>query len=156
MDFPAYFLHLQAYDTWANREVLAALKKARPAPPRSLGFMAHIYAAELLWFDRIQGNPQSVPVWPQFDLEQCEQQAVKVSQLWEGYLQSASQETLDQQVRYQNTKGEEFFSRVQDILMHVFMHSVYHRGQIAADMRAAGFTPAYTDYIHSVRQGLVA
>ena len=39
--------------------------------------------------------------------------------------------------------------------MHVLMHSAYHRGQIAADMRAAGLTPAYTDFIHSVRQGFV-
>jgi uncharacterized damage-inducible protein DinB len=35
------------------------------------------------------------------------------------------------------------------------MHSAYHRGQIAADMRAAGFAPPYTDFIHAVRQGFV-
>jgi uncharacterized damage-inducible protein DinB len=37
--------------------------------------------------------------------------------------------------------------------MHVIMHSAYHRGQIAAEVRAAGLTPAYTDFIQSVRQG---
>jgi uncharacterized damage-inducible protein DinB len=35
------------------------------------------------------------------------------------------------------------------------MHSAYHRGQIAADMRAAGFEPVYTDFIHAVRQGYI-
>lgn len=35
------------------------------------------------------------------------------------------------------------------------MHSTYHRGQIAAAMRKAGATPAYTDFIHAVRQGFV-
>jgi uncharacterized damage-inducible protein DinB len=35
------------------------------------------------------------------------------------------------------------------------MHSAYHRGQIASQMRASGKTPAYTDFIHGVRQGLV-
>jgi uncharacterized damage-inducible protein DinB len=39
--------------------------------------------------------------------------------------------------------------------MQVIMHSAYHRGQIASDMRAAGFTPAYTDFIHAIRQGFV-
>jgi len=39
--------------------------------------------------------------------------------------------------------------------MHVIMHSAYHRGQIATDMRAAGLTPAYTDFIHSIRRGFV-
>ena len=50
---------------------------------------------------------------------------------------------------------EAYDSLVRDILTHVFMHSAYHRGQIASDMRQAGFVPAYTDFIHGVRQGLV-
>ncbi|MGH9479278.1 MAG: DinB family protein [Terriglobales bacterium] len=41
-----------------------------------------------------------------------------------------------------------------DILMHVALHSGYHRGQIAADMRSGGLEPAYTDYIHWRRQVL--
>ena len=39
--------------------------------------------------------------------------------------------------------------------MHVIMYSVYHRGQIASNVRAEGLTPAYTDFIHAVRQGFV-
>jgi uncharacterized damage-inducible protein DinB len=35
------------------------------------------------------------------------------------------------------------------------MHSGYHRGQIAAAVRESGGEPAYTDYIHAVRQGLI-
>jgi uncharacterized damage-inducible protein DinB len=58
-------------------------------------------------------------------------------------------------VDYQNSKGENWKSRIDDILMHVITHSAYHRGQIAADMRSAGMNPAYTDFIHSVRQGFV-
>jgi uncharacterized damage-inducible protein DinB len=37
----------------------------------------------------------------------------------------------------------------------VLFHSAYHRGQIASQMRAAGFTPAYTDFIHAVREGFI-
>jgi uncharacterized damage-inducible protein DinB len=40
-------------------------------------------------------------------------------------------------------------------LEHVIMHSVYHRGQIATDVRAAGFSPAYTDFIHVIRHNLI-
>ena len=50
---------------------------------------------------------------------------------------------------------ERFRSSLHDILMHVIMHSAYHRGQIAADMRASGAEPVYTDFIHAVRQGLI-
>ena len=64
-------------------------------------------------------------------------------------------EVLDRSVHYKNSKGEEYDSLVRDILTHVFMHSAYHRGQIAADMRQDGVTPAYTDFIQGVRKGLV-
>jgi uncharacterized damage-inducible protein DinB len=46
-------------------------------------------------------------------------------------------------------------SAVQDVLTHVVLHSAYHRGQIASLMRAGGAVPAYTDFIHAVRQGFV-
>ena len=41
------------------------------------------------------------------------------------------------------------------ILRHIVNHATYHRGQIAADLRAAGLTPPYTDFIHAVRQGFL-
>ena len=42
-----------------------------------------------------------------------------------------------------------------DVLTHVVTDSAYHRGQVASELRAGGFEPAYTDFIHAVRQGLL-
>jgi len=44
---------------------------------------------------------------------------------------------------------------VGDVLTHVVTHSGYHRGQIASAIRSDGGTPAYTDFIHAARQGLI-
>jgi uncharacterized damage-inducible protein DinB len=92
-------------------------------------------------------------VWPELSLQQCEEESRKLTAAWTAYLDAGRQ--LDATVGYKNTKGEPWTNSVADILTHVFMHSAYHRGQIATDMRQAGFTPAYTDFIHGVRQGLV-
>jgi len=62
---------------------------------------------------------------------------------------------LSSTISYKNTKGEGWTSVIEDVLLHVTTHSAYHRGQIALNLRAAGLQPAYTDYIHGVRQGLV-
>ena len=62
---------------------------------------------------------------------------------------------VSQSITYKNSKGEEWTSTIVDVLNHVVIHSAYHRGQIASHMRANGQTPAYTDFIHGVRQGLV-
>jgi uncharacterized damage-inducible protein DinB len=67
-----------AYDEWANHEVLNAIRAAGGANQRSLQLMSHILAAELVWLERLKQQPQSVPVWPEPDLAQCEAQAAKL------------------------------------------------------------------------------
>jgi uncharacterized damage-inducible protein DinB len=124
-----------AYDEWANHEVLNAIRAAGGANQRSLQLMSHILAAELVWLERLKQQPQSVPVWPEPDL--------------------ITAGDVSQSISYRNTKGEEWTSTIVDVLTHVVMHSAYHRGQIASHMRANGQTPAYTDFIHGVRQGLI-
>jgi uncharacterized damage-inducible protein DinB len=144
-----------AYDAWANQEVLAGLRTAAQPPVRSLKFIAHILASERLWLERLEQKEQTLPVWPEFTVEECGNLAADQSRLWKHYLETSSEAGLANSVSYRNSKGETWRSRKDDILLHVVTHSAYHRGQIAADMRSAGLIPAYTDFIHSVRQGFV-
>jgi uncharacterized damage-inducible protein DinB len=146
---------LFSYDDWANREVLASLQALKAPPAGSIKLLAHIVSAERLWMERLLVKKQTWPVWPLFTLEQCKLEVDQLPGLWKTYLASLGEAGLSRSLTYKNTKGESFSSQKQDILLHVVMHSAYHRGQIAADMRAAGFTPAYTDYIHAMRQGFV-
>jgi uncharacterized damage-inducible protein DinB len=148
-----------AYDEWANREVLNAIRAAGGATDsanhRSLQLMSHILAAELVWLERLKHQPQSVPVWPEPDLAQCETLAAQMGKLWLEFLDLITAGDVSQSISYKNSKGEEWTSTIVDVLTHVVLHSAYHRGQIASHMRASGQTPAYTDFIHGVRQGLV-
>jgi uncharacterized damage-inducible protein DinB len=155
MNTVEHFKRLFAYDSWANHEVLAGLRSVPEPPPRPLKFVAHILASERLWLERLEGKAQTLPVWPEFSLEKCGEIAADLSQWWSGYLAGSTEAGLEESVGYRNSKGENWSSRKDDILTHVVTHSAYHRGQIAADMRSAGLTPAYTDFIHSVRQGFV-
>lgn len=143
------------YDNWANREVLAALEPLEVPPPRSVKYLAHIVAAERLWLERLRVEKQTYPVWPDLTLEHCKLEIAQLRDHWKAYLASLKEDGLSRSLTYRNSKGESWTNSKQDILMHVIMHSAYHRGQIATDMRAAGVTPAYTDFIHGVRQGLV-
>lgn len=144
-----------AYDAWANREVLAVLSANTSAAPRPLQLLAHILSAERLWLERIEKQPQSQPVWPEFTLDQCEAQISELAQLWRQYLGKLSPVALSEKIVYKSSKGEQWTSTVEDVLTHVLLHSAYHRGQIATHIRAAGGEPAYTDFIHAARQGLI-
>ena len=163
MNLADYLRREFAYDEWANREVLNAIRTAGgandsandSANQRSLQLMSHILAAERVWLERLKQQPQSVPVWPEPDLAQCEAQAAELGGLWLEFLDLITAGDVSQSISYKNSKGEEWTSTIVDVLTHVVMHSAYHRGQIATHMRASGQTPANTDFIHGVRQGLI-
>jgi uncharacterized damage-inducible protein DinB len=154
-DLIRHFRRQLAYDVWANREVLTTVRASRASAARGLQLLAHILSAELLWLERLQQRPQSHPVWPEMSLEQCEAWIGEVSDLWRKYLGALGPDDLGKTVSYKNSKGEPWSSSVEDVVTHVMLHSAYHRGQIASFMRANGDIPAYTDFIHAVRQGLV-
>ena len=155
MDFLEHLRRLFAYDDWANREALRVLRTAEPPPARSQKFLAHIIGAEELWLNRLLAGKRGVEVWPNLTPKECEARIAGLSQRWHSYLEGMTSEKLSSRVAYVNSKGEPWQSAVEDVLLHVVTHSAYHRGQIASDMRAAGHTPAYTDFIHCIRQGFV-
>jgi uncharacterized damage-inducible protein DinB len=154
MDVLPHFQRQFAYNGWANEEALACLSAGTP-PPRALRFMSHVVAAEWLWIARLKQWKQPFPVWPEWSLRECVAEAGKLPPLWKEYIGAMRPANLDQQAAYTNTKGEDWANAVGDILTHVLVHSAYHRGQVAVELRAAGLTPALTDYIHAVRQGFV-
>ena len=155
MDLVDYFRRQFAYNEWADREALAAIRKHAGASARPLQLMAHILSAERLWLERLMQQPQSLSVWPEFNLEQGEAQAADLGRMWRDYLDDMLPADLSRTISYKNSKGEAWSSAVLDVLTHVLTHSAYHRGQIASHMRASGQTPPYTDFIHAVRQGLI-
>ena len=78
-----------AYDLWANQEVLNSIRTAAGGRDRSLQLMSHILAAERLWLERLEQKPQSLPVWPQLQLEGCQAEASELGRLWATYLEEA-------------------------------------------------------------------
>ncbi len=64
-----------AYDHWANRECLRAMGAGGAAGGSAGGTVkrvAHILSAEKLWLERIRRKPQSMAVWPNSTIEDCE------------------------------------------------------------------------------------
>lgn len=155
MDLARHFYQLLNYDEWANKEMIDSFRRAGNPPARSVKLLAHVVSAEYVWLTRLTTQPQPFQVWPEFNVEECATRVSEIASLWKSYFDQQLPTVLELDVRYTNSKGESWNSTVRDILTHVFMHSAYHRGQIAADMREHGHTPAYTDFIHGVRLGLV-
>jgi uncharacterized damage-inducible protein DinB len=145
-----------SYNGWANRETLACLKRLTSPAPQALRFFAHILASEQLWQTRLrQISTEGFVVWYDWDVERCADELTLVTSLWKSYLGNLTAEMLLQSIPYTNSRGEAWQNTITDMLTHVIIHSGYHRGQIAAAIRASGGEPTYTDYIAAVRQGYI-
>ncbi|MGA3212055.1 MAG: DinB family protein [Terriglobales bacterium] len=151
MEFSTTLQRLFAHDDWANHEVLLSIKNAGGnSPARRL--LAHLIGAERLWLSRLQRDGKEVLVWPELAVAECETQLWELKSAWHDYLSTAGHSEAEV-ITYINSKGERWQNTVADILLHVVMHSQYHRGQIALVLRESGAEPAYTDYIQAVRTG---
>jgi uncharacterized damage-inducible protein DinB len=152
MELLAYLKTLFAYDDWANREALRSLRALSTPPARPVKVMAHIVNTQWVWMSRLKQDGHKIVVWPDYGLDEAEQQLPVLRAAWERFLDTRTTGDLERSAEYVNSKGERWSNRVQDILMHVVMHGAYHRGQIAAQVREAGGEPAYTDFIEAVRK----
>lgn len=142
------------HEAWANAAALASLRTG-PASDKARAWMAHIVGAEYLWLARLHQRPPEMSVGPDLDLNTIATHLTELAGEWAEFLEAVDADGLTDGVAYRNSKGEFWTSTVGDILTHVVLHAAYHRGQIASAVREAGGEPAYTDFIHAVRMGLI-
>lgn len=143
------FAHMQ----WADRRVLDLAERDPGAVQPVMHVLAHLVASERVWLLRLRGEDSSVQaIWPTLTVEQMRALATENHAGYARLLEASTPETLAADVTYTNQQGRTYTTRVDDILMHVALHGSYHRGQVAAAVRAAGGAPVNTDYITYVRE----
>jgi len=143
---PQLFAHM----AWADRRTLESLRAMREPPSQAVDLFAHGLAATHVWIRRVEQASAAYEVWPKLSLDECE----RLARANHSALQSiarADAETLARLVNYTNLSGRTFDTSLEDILLHLTHHAMYHRGQVALLMRAADGNPIGTDYITFVR-----
>jgi uncharacterized damage-inducible protein DinB len=149
---PAYHIRrLLDHMWWADARVGESLERATEVPARAVELYAHLLGTELRWLDRIEAVESSVAVWPAASVAECRGLARMSQERYEGAVGALSASDLLRSVRYTNSAGRQFTSRIEDILLHVALHGAYHRGQVALLLRDAGAEPRLTDFIQFVR-----
>lgn len=140
------------YDAKANRRTAESLQGLDTAESRAVRVFGHILMVEKLWLARLlhSVNAQKpADLWARLSYDEMTRIIDELEKEWADYLASVADndglETIV--VAYVTTEGKQQESKVVDILHHVVMHSVYHRGQIASFVKTEGGTPAKTDYL---------
>ena len=146
-----HFTKLYGHLAWADARVLQSLRTAHTVLKRDLDLYSHILGSEHVWLSRIKSTRARVAVWPSLTLDEAERLAGENSAAFNKVVSELTEEGRETPITYRNSAGDQFTSTLEDILTHVSLHGAYHRGQIAASIRAAGDVPSPTDYIAFAR-----
>ena len=149
----AYHRRLFAFDHWATMASLDAVAPVAARVPKSLAWLNHILGAKRIWLARVTGTEVPFGVNPTFAAAELPGQFELAHVEWRDFLDTQADADLARVIRYTNLKGDPFESALGDILAHLPLHGQHHRGQVNADLRAAGITPPAIDFIHAARTG---
>ncbi|MBW8685456.1 DinB family protein [Chitinophaga rhizophila] len=156
-------LSYAAYNLWANNKIADVLQKLPDAQldqetGSSFGTLRktvyHMWDAESLWYQRLLLVEKTVKPAADFDgvfTDACSrwlEQSAKLSD----WVKDVQPVRLNHVVAYYNTRKQYCKSTVIEILMQVFNHATYHRGQLVTLLRQAGITKIpVTDYSEFTR-----
>ncbi len=136
------------YHFWSS-EQLADTFSEIDAHRRARGYLAHAVVADWLWLQRIEGLGSSdIILFPNLSAADIRSRLAANAASYGAFLSVAD---LSETIAYANTAGMSFENSVGDILNHILLHGMYHRGQAASALRAAGTGPPQTDYIKWAR-----
>jgi len=142
--------------TLASLETVPVERRVDAGYQDALDVLAHVAAARHLWLHRfgaVPGGPATIfpkgasPAGVAAMLED-------VQASWRGYLGGLDAAEVARTFDYAALDGKRWRSRIEDVLTQLFGHSIYHRGQIAALVRALGGSPAVTDFVYWSREAL--
>lgn len=140
-------------------ESLATVPEDRRSGPeyrKAVDLLAHIVSARRNWLCRLGGGDSLAgPVFPQgARMEEIASQWDEAVERWTIYLDRLDDAELARVAEYRLSDGTPCRNVAEDLLVQLYGHSHYHRGQIAMLVRAAGGEPAATDFIHWLRRGV--
>ena len=78
-----------AHMRWADDRALASLRdQPGELVSRALSIYAHVLGAEHVWLSRLRQEPTTVPVWPEFTIDECARSDEESHARYQAYLAS--------------------------------------------------------------------
>ena len=140
---------LSVYNIWANQriiDVILSLPEEKQMAEISSSFnslhrtLLHMWDAESMWWQRMKMHEHCLR--PSDNFKGVTRDAVNglmsQSRLWEVWVAGVGDHMLDHVFQFQTNKREQVKMPIYQMLMHVFNHGTYHRGQLINMLRQLG------------------
>ena len=150
---------LAAYNIWANKkllEVILALptEKQKQEIPSSFNSLyitvLHMLSAESIWWQRMKLQERINSPMEIFkgSMQELASELLQQNRLWQEWVNNATEPMLEHVFQYYSNKRELFKQPINQMILHVFNHDTYHRGQLVNMLRQLGVEKIpQTDFI---------
>jgi len=157
------FKQYAAYNKWANQKLLETISRLTEAQqhqeiissfPGIFKTLLHLLDAEGIWWQRLKLAEKIERPSDHFsgNFEALQKKLLLQSGQWYEWVANASDNQLQHVFAYQNSKREQFKQPVNEVLIHLFNHGTYHRGQLVTMLRQLGIEKIPpTDFIEWCR-----
>lgn len=138
-----------AYNCWANQKITDTVLKldentqqqiVAGSFPNLYATVLHMWDAESGWWQRIKLHEKILTPSENFNpsMQEAINGLLQQDRLWEQWIGNATLPALEHVIAYQSSKREQIKLPVFQVILHVFNHSTYHRGQLVTMLRALG------------------
>ena len=138
-----------AYNLWANQRIIEVINNLsdeqteRHIESSFNGIqktLLHLWDVESIWWQRLKLT--ETQVWQSDNytgsLMELTNNLQAQSKQWKEWIDIATEAALEHEFIYRNSKKDQFKQPVYEMLMHLFNHQTYHRGQIVTLIRQVG------------------
>jgi uncharacterized damage-inducible protein DinB len=152
-------LQLSGYHTWANQQLIDIIQQLPGEKQMQtvassfdslLKTVIHLWDAESIWWQRLKLSERIVIPSETFNgnFNEAANQLLQQNRQWTQWISNAQEHMFQHEFIYLNLKKEQFKQPVYQVLLHVFNHGTYHRGQLVTMLRQLGIEKIpQTDYI---------
>ena len=148
-----------AYNVWANKTLTERIsqlpeeiiyKETKSSFSNIYKTVMHLMEVESIWWQRLK--LQEHVEWPgvnfKGNFDELSKEILSLSKQWQDWILNTNEANLTHVFAYHNSKKEYFKQPVYEMLVHLFNHQTFHRGQLVTMMRQNGIEkiPA-TDFI---------
>lgn len=137
-----------AYNLWANKNIIEQVnqlseeqknKEIITSFPSIYKTMMHLMEVENVWLERIKLVDRTTPPgWFNGSFQDLSTMLLQLSQQWFDWVRNAHEANITEIFAYKTTKGEHFKQPVYEVLLHLFNHQTFHRGQLVTMLRQLG------------------
>ena len=153
------FIQYASYTAWANSLILQVIENLpevqqhadiRSSFPSLYKTVLHLLGAESIWWQRVKLQEKIDRPSDSFtgSFAELSKRLQQQNKQWLEWVTNTNENGLQHEFIYLNSKRERFKQPVFQMLLHLFNHGTYHRGQLVTMLRQLGVEkiPA-TDFI---------